>query len=384
MRIAQVALVSVAATLFAVGAHAATFQVTNTDDTGSGSLRDAIEQSNTTLGVDKIVFDISGAGPYVIQPKTQLPTVVEAVDIDGASQDGIVLEGGRGFVGIKILSGGSTIAGLEIRGFFGGVSIGDRRGSEFIASGNTLRDNQIHSNERSGVDIYSGGPTTASGNTIENNDIHSNIQGLSLQAVNEGTSSDNNIRGNQIHDNVRNGMGLLVIEVETSGTTASGNTFRGNRIYNNGGPDGEGGLWLGALGVFENGGNTTTLSGNTVEDNHIHDNAPHGLWLVAGLHEGGDALVTDNRIANNTIEANAGWGLEILGAPVGLGLHDEDATIVDNTIAGNTFAGNGLGEIHWPEGQTPTAVQATTWGTVKAQEPGEIPSGEFSLEWLGR
>ncbi|MGD2112953.1 MAG: hypothetical protein PVI50_06175, partial [Gammaproteobacteria bacterium] len=46
--------------------------VTNTNDSGAGSLRQAILDANASLGPDTICFDIPGAGPHVIQPLTPL------------------------------------------------------------------------------------------------------------------------------------------------------------------------------------------------------------------------------------------------------------------------------------------------------------------------
>src|SRR4051812_42811607 len=48
--------------LLAVTAHAATFTVTNTNDTGAGSLRQAIIDANANAGTDQISFNIAGAG----------------------------------------------------------------------------------------------------------------------------------------------------------------------------------------------------------------------------------------------------------------------------------------------------------------------------------
>ena len=38
-------------------AHAATFTVTNANDSGPGSLRDAVDQANAAMGADQIEFD---------------------------------------------------------------------------------------------------------------------------------------------------------------------------------------------------------------------------------------------------------------------------------------------------------------------------------------
>jgi len=46
----------------AAGADAATFTVTNTNDSGAGSLREAILAANGAAGLDTIAFNVSGAG----------------------------------------------------------------------------------------------------------------------------------------------------------------------------------------------------------------------------------------------------------------------------------------------------------------------------------
>src|SRR5262245_24124132 len=67
---------------------AATFTVTNTDDSGPGSLRQAIDDVNAAPGADTIVFAIAGAGVHTITPQSLLPIINEAVTIDGYTQPG--------------------------------------------------------------------------------------------------------------------------------------------------------------------------------------------------------------------------------------------------------------------------------------------------------
>ena len=70
-------------------ARAATNLVTNTSDSGAGSLRQAILSANLTANVpDVIAFNIAGAGPHVIIPLTPLPPVTDPLIIDGYSQAG--------------------------------------------------------------------------------------------------------------------------------------------------------------------------------------------------------------------------------------------------------------------------------------------------------
>jgi hypothetical protein len=67
---------------------AATFNVTSTADSGAGSLRAAIDSANTNPGADTIAFAIVGTGPHTIALASALPTITEAVTIDGYTQTG--------------------------------------------------------------------------------------------------------------------------------------------------------------------------------------------------------------------------------------------------------------------------------------------------------
>ncbi len=74
-------------------ARAATFTVTNTNDSGAGSLRDAITQANTAAGADTIAFNVSGAGcsgsgVCTITPASLLPFITTPITIDGYTQPG--------------------------------------------------------------------------------------------------------------------------------------------------------------------------------------------------------------------------------------------------------------------------------------------------------
>ncbi len=65
--------------------------VVNTNDSGPGSLRNAIVYANATAGTETITFNIPEAGPdspAVITPATPLPALTSPVVIDGASQPG--------------------------------------------------------------------------------------------------------------------------------------------------------------------------------------------------------------------------------------------------------------------------------------------------------
>jgi len=79
--------------LFSSGAYAApaTFTVTNTDDSGVGSLRQAIDDANNNgnpSDMDVIEFTIPGSGVHTLTPQSVLPNVSEKLTIDGYTQPG--------------------------------------------------------------------------------------------------------------------------------------------------------------------------------------------------------------------------------------------------------------------------------------------------------
>src|SRR5207245_2771692 len=98
--------------------------VTNTNDSGPGSLRQAILDANANAGADMIAFNISGAGAHTIIPASALPTITDPVTIDGTTQPGfsgnplIELNGSNAFGnGFTINAGSSTVRGLIINRF---------------------------------------------------------------------------------------------------------------------------------------------------------------------------------------------------------------------------------------------------------------------------
>ncbi|MCP4391268.1 MAG: DUF4347 domain-containing protein, partial [Gammaproteobacteria bacterium] len=63
-----------------------TYTVSNTNDSGAGSLRQAIIDANASAGTDNIFFDISDAlvgGAHTISLLSALPDISETVVIDG-------------------------------------------------------------------------------------------------------------------------------------------------------------------------------------------------------------------------------------------------------------------------------------------------------------
>src|SRR5205085_8494254 len=65
-----------------------TFLVLNTNDSGDGSLRQAILNANATPGLNSVDFAVGSGGIQTIAPASPLPTITNPVVIDGTSQPG--------------------------------------------------------------------------------------------------------------------------------------------------------------------------------------------------------------------------------------------------------------------------------------------------------
>ncbi len=97
--------------------------VRNTDDSGDGSLRNAIVYANEVPGTQTITFDIPGAGPHVIMPQSPLPGIDRGVIIDGETQPSgaVILDGSDLYAAkrTRTLHFDMTVRGLVIRNFAG-------------------------------------------------------------------------------------------------------------------------------------------------------------------------------------------------------------------------------------------------------------------------
>jgi len=120
--------------LLAAATRGATFTVLTANDSGGGSLRQAITDANANAGPDVISFNISGLGVHTITLASPLPAVVESVLIDGYTQPGaspntlpdgndavILIEVASNFAanGLELQGSNATVRGLVIHGVIG-------------------------------------------------------------------------------------------------------------------------------------------------------------------------------------------------------------------------------------------------------------------------
>ena len=112
-------------TLAAFRGGAATLVVSNANDSGLGSLRQAILDANATNGLDTITFKISGTGVHTINLLAALPAITDPVVIDGTSQSNYagspLIEingtGAGSSPGLRLLAANSTVKGLALNRF---------------------------------------------------------------------------------------------------------------------------------------------------------------------------------------------------------------------------------------------------------------------------
>lgn len=99
----------------ATRAQAATFTVSNVNDAGAGSLRDAITQANATAGADQIVFQAGLNGTIALA--SDLPTITEALTMTGPGPRNISINGGNAR---RVLNADATltISGLRLANGF--------------------------------------------------------------------------------------------------------------------------------------------------------------------------------------------------------------------------------------------------------------------------
>src|SRR5207253_2809414 len=109
----------------------ANYVVTNTNDTGAGSLNKAILDANAHAGADLITFNIPGGGVHFILPTSPLPAITETVCIDGTTQPGFATQPLVQLDGLlspepfalQLIGGSSIVRGLIISGYDIGITV---------------------------------------------------------------------------------------------------------------------------------------------------------------------------------------------------------------------------------------------------------------------
>jgi hypothetical protein len=370
----------------------ATFTVTNTDDAGTGSLRQAITRANATPGGDTIAFAI-GTGAQTINLLSALPAITDQVVIAGNTQSGfagtplIELNGagaGAGTNGLVIRPGGSgTVVqklvinrfegdGIRIRAHFctvagcligtdsantsgigntgNGVAIQGASTSNLIGGSTAGARNVLSGNGANGVLITGAG--TAS-NRIQGNHIGTNRAGTAdlgngLHGVRMTAGAIFNVVGGAVAGvrNVISGNGENGVLIDAPGT--ADNRVKGNYI----GTDVSGTLDL----------------GNTFAGVHITGGARHNV--VGGPVAGARNVLSGNNDHGVVINTPGTAGNWVLGNFIGT---DKTGTIALGNIfsgvlitgdaSGNLIGGGGPGSRNVISGNMEYGVSLSTGST---------------------
>jgi predicted outer membrane repeat protein len=233
-------------------ARAAGYVVFNLNDSGKGSLRQAILDANASTGADTITFNISGT----ILLSSTLPAISDAagLTIDGTGRS-ITLSGNNALRVLSVNSG----AGLALRNLS-------------VTGGNVSGFNS------EGGGIYSSGTLEVSNCTFSGN--HAGVFANGGAISNHGTLSvtDSTLSGNTAIENGRGGGIYNVSTLSVTGSTFSGNSGQ-----------------LGG-GISSSGGTVT------VTDSAFSGNSGSGTdgGEGGGIYGGGTLTIIDTNFTDNT------------------------------------------------------------------------------------
>ncbi|MBV9469945.1 MAG: hypothetical protein JOZ57_11940, partial [Abitibacteriaceae bacterium] len=321
--------------------------VTNTNDSGTGSLRNAINFANSNPGTT-IRFGIpitdggynATTGAFTIQPATPLPTIIkDGTIIDGTTQGAsfgdtnangpeIVIDGtsaGAGAKGLTITAANCVVRGLTIDNFTGSLSSGQSPDKDaaaiYIFGGNN--------NRVEGCYIGTDATGTAAASAQAINGIVLENNGIAQARFNTIGGSTTAGAGNLISGNAN--IGVLCF------TGTNGNSIVGNLI----GTDRTGTTRvLNGEGVRLDGSHDNSIGGQTAEaQNVISGNGSSGIFIV---HSGADSNVIQGNIIGldingaNAINSGGGTGISVLQGPVNNRIGGT-AVGAGNTISGNFF-----------------------------------------------
>jgi len=177
--------------LFVSGtAGAATFTVTNLNDSGPGSLSQAITDANNAAGDDTIIFDLPGSGPHVIGLSNPLPIINSNLSIlnDRAGDEAVTVRKNDSTViqfeifrvnsGLTVLMTGLTLSN-GVGGSQGGGAL-NNAGSTVTLRNCTLSNNQAFNSGGAILNFGTGNPAKM---TLINCTLNANTSGTEGGAI---------------------------------------------------------------------------------------------------------------------------------------------------------------------------------------------------------
>jgi len=294
----------------------ATFLVTNTNDSGTGSLRAAILQANLDSVTDTIQFSISGGtGFKVINLQAELPSIISPLIIDGTSQAGYsanTLSVGNGNnSSIQIVLDGSAFNGITPGLSFTATALGSEvKGLSFINLPVGIKSN---ASNLSIVGNYFGVKPDGNSQTSKMG------TGVDISGVNGGSiggigAAQQNLFGNLNTGVIVSGGQNVIIGGNRFGVGQSNTVFAGNNT-----------------GVY-----ITSLGANSVAFGHgINGNLFGKNGIAIGLSgvNGATGLVQSTSILSNLIGTNAKNSAMNLGNGSAISIMD---SVTDTRVGSST------------------------------------------------
>jgi predicted outer membrane repeat protein len=208
-------------------AHAEDIIVTNTNDSGAGSLRQAILDANAAADEDEITFESSLSGQTVALA-SQLPTVTDTagLTVDGESAD-ITVSGNHAVRVFFVASGGKlTLSNLTVANGAGLEGGGIYNSGTLTVSNSTLSGNSGSSG--GGIFNDTAGTLKVSNSTFSGNSTNFGGGGGIFTFSASGTVSNTTFSGNSA---ANSGGGILnIVSATLKNTIVANSTSVGNCI----------------------------------------------------------------------------------------------------------------------------------------------------------
>jgi hypothetical protein len=341
--------------------------VTNTNNSGAGSLREAIRSANFSNTMDAVTFNIAGTAPHRIEIPNELPWIMKPLNIDGNTQPANGFQGVAPKIELDGVNGGlhcltfynnnstpwnAGIYGLYIHRFSigittsnlnniivgapgkGNVISGNYQGANLNSVGNTTVVNNYFGTDTSGTLAEPNSSTGISivgatngyhqlvDNLISANEMwgviyYSGMRNISIKGNKIGTDKT----GNYAIPNKHVGVSVSANFVTIGGTLpGEGNLFSGNGISDNVFPKT-------ALAIY---GDTISVIGNNFGTNLTGTDTIPNRYGSAMLLDGDHVTIGGQNVNERNI---------IAGSQVGIGGFFGSHNVIRNNFFGTDITG---------------------------------------------
>ncbi|MFN6472326.1 MAG: beta strand repeat-containing protein [Nostoc sp. SerVER01] len=306
--------------------------VTNTNDSGEGSLRQAILDANASAGADTISFTgsvFTDATPDTITLTSGQLTITDDVTIEGTGANQLTVSGNNASRVFNISNGGTdaTIDALT------------------IANGNA--------DNGAGILVNGGSSLVLTDSTVSNNNANGGFGGAGIGNLGGGTAT---VINSTISGNTSTVFGGGIASQGTLNVTNS--TISGNSSGQFGG-----GLILGGV---------VTLTGNTITNNSAANGG--GLIVFFGTTTAQNTIIAGNN-GNDISGTVTGNGNNLIGSLSGAGGTIGTGSDITFASAGITNINQVIGSLADNGGPTQTHALVAGSAAINAGNNAFVPAG---------